>query len=117
MRTAVHNTVMHPQSRLVHHFASAGLVQNAPVIEQAEKDAVPVGHGSPADPKCLAHAGTLAFALLSAGSSREKCGEAGREQESTSLHRCLNVAAGSGVPDEKVPANEFQRLHCHSVVQ
>ncbi len=117
MRTAVHNAVMHPQSRLAHHLASAGLVQNAPVIEQAKKNAMPVGHGSSADPKRLAEAGTSAFALLGGGGNRQQCGDAGRKQESASFHRCLNVAAGGGVPSEKVPTNEFQRFCCHSVVE
>jgi len=71
-RTAVQDAVMHPQSRLVHHCASARLVQTAPVIEQAKKDAVPVGDVSPADSKRLARAGTSAFALLSASRDREE---------------------------------------------
>ena len=102
MRTAVHDAVMHPESRLAHHCASAGLVQSEPVIEQAKKDAVPVGHGSPADPKRLARAGTSSFVLLSAGRGREQCGgDPDRSQESASLHCCSNAAAGAGVPDGK----------------
>jgi hypothetical protein len=76
--TAVHDAVMHSQSGLVHHCASARLVQNAPIIEQAKKDAMPVGHGSPADPKRFARAGTSAFALLSVGRDREQGGDADR---------------------------------------
>ena len=100
-RTAVHDTVMHPQLRLAHHSASAGLLQNAPVIEQAKKNAVPVGYGPPADPKRLARAGTLTFALLSAGRCREQCGDARRSQETARLHVCSNVAGGTSVPEEK----------------
>jgi hypothetical protein len=44
---------MHPQSRLTFHFASAGFSESEPVIEQAKKDALPVGDGSPTDPKCV----------------------------------------------------------------
>ena len=39
MRTAVHDAVMHPESRLAHHCASAGLVQSLQKIEDAlERD-------------------------------------------------------------------------------
>ena len=105
MRTAVHDAVMDPESRLAHHCASAGLVQSEPVIEQAKKYAVPVGHGSPADPKRLARAGTLAFVLLSANRGREQCGDRGRDQESASLHCSSNAQQERGFLTEKVPAN------------
>jgi hypothetical protein len=89
VRAAVHDAVMHPPSRFVHHFASAGLVQNEPVIEQAKKNAVLVRHGYPADPKSLAHARTL----MSAGRGWKQCGKTSRSKESGSLHCHSNVAA------------------------
>jgi hypothetical protein len=100
-RTAVHDAVMHPQSRLAFHCASAGLTQNEPVIEQAKKAAMSVGHGSPAHPKRFACAGTSPFLLLSAGRGREQCGDAGRGQECASFHCCSNVQARAGVPEGK----------------
>src|SRR5262249_105708 len=86
--TVVHAAVMRPQSRLAFHCASAGLIQNEPVIEQAKKDALPVGDGSPTNPKCFAHAGISRFVLLSVARGREQCGDAGRGKESASFH-CL----------------------------
>ena len=89
--TAVHDAVMHPQLRLAFHCAAAGLTQNEPVIEQAKKNALPVGNGPPTDPKCFAHAGIARFVLLSVARRWEQCGDAGRGQESARFHRCLNV--------------------------
>src|SRR5262245_49478642 len=102
-RTAVHDAVMHPQSRFAHHCASAWLVQSTPVIEQSEKDSVPVRNGSTANSKCLAHAGTSGFALLSDRRGREQCGDAarGQKQKSACFHYCSNVAAGAAFLTEK----------------
>src|SRR6516225_3856196 len=71
-------------------------------MEQAKKEALTAGHGSPPDSKRLPPAGAPSFVLLSAGRGREQCGgDPGRGQESASLHCCSNAAAGAGVPDGK----------------
>jgi hypothetical protein len=101
---------MHPQSRLAFHCASAGLIQNRPVIEQAKKDVMSVRHGSPADAKRFARAGTPPFVLLSAGRGREQCGDAGRCQESASFHYCSNVKQERVFLTEKFPQTNVKPL-------
>src|SRR5215471_14344280 len=89
MPTAVHGAVM--QSPLAFHCASAGFIQNEPVIEQVKKDALPVGDGLPTDPKCFAHAGISRFVLLSVARGRKQCSDVDRGQDSAGFHCCLNV--------------------------
>ena len=75
-----------------------------------------VGYRSPADPKCFAHAGTLAFALLSAGRRWEQYGDAGRDQESPSLHFVQTSQRSERSRRKKFPLMNFRRLRGHNVV-
>jgi hypothetical protein len=100
---------MHPQPRLAFHCASARLIQSGPVIEQAKKDALAIGDGSPTDPKCFAHAGISRFVLLSVARGRER-GDAGRDQESASFHCCFKRRARAGVPEGKFSATDQSSL-------